>query len=56
MSITEKGRTEIEEAAPDHVRTVRRLFVDELAPDELDVIADIAEKVPAEMDGVSQAP
>jgi len=55
VSITKKGRREIEAAAPGHVRTVRRLFVDQLTPEQLDVIADAAEKVLAEMDGVRQA-
>jgi DNA-binding MarR family transcriptional regulator len=54
--ITKKGRKEIEAAAPGHVRTVRRLFVDRLTPDELDVIATAAEKVLAGMDDSAQAP
>ena len=53
--ITKKGRKEIEAAAPGHVRTVRRLFVDRLTPDELDVIATAAEKVLADMNDSAQA-
>ena len=43
--ITELGREEIEAAAPGHVDAVRRLFVDRLAPDQLDAIGDAAEAV-----------
>lgn len=43
--VTKKGRNEIEAAAPGHVTTVRRLFVDRLTPDQLDAIADVAETV-----------
>ncbi len=38
-----------------HVGTVRRLFVDQLTFEQLDVIADAAEKVLAEMDHARQA-
>ena len=55
VSITKKGRKEIDSAAPGHVRTVRRLFVDQLTPEQLEVIAGAAEKVLAEMDSLRQA-
>src|SRR5690348_7845587 len=45
VSVTKKGRTEIESAAPGHVRTVRRLFVDQLTAEQLDAIGDAAEIV-----------
>ncbi|MDW3221094.1 MAG: MarR family transcriptional regulator [Acidimicrobiales bacterium] len=48
--ITHKGRAEIEAAAPGHLATVRRLFVDHLDTDQLDQIADIAETVLASLD------
>lgn len=48
--ITKKGSEEMETAAPGHVRTVRRLFIDRLTPEELDVIATAAEKVLADTD------
>lgn len=54
--ITKKGRKEIETAAPGHVRTVRRIFVDRLTPDELEVIATAAETILADLDGAEQAP
>jgi len=47
--ITKKGGKEIAAAAPGHVGAVRRLFVDRLTPDELDVIAQAAEKVLADL-------
>ena len=45
VAVTQKGRKEIERAAPGHVATVRRLFVDRLTPEQLDVIGDAAEAV-----------
>ena len=48
--VTTKGRTEIGAAAPGHVSTVRRLFIDVLAPEQLDVIADAAGAVLAQLD------
>lgn len=47
---TEAGRRAIEAAAPHHVATVRRLFVDRLTPAELDALAGVAEKV---LDGMA---
>ncbi len=55
VAITKKGRKEIEAAAPGHVRTVRRLFVDRLTPEQLAAIADVAENVLAGMDELTQA-
>ncbi len=55
VAVTKKGRKEIESAAPGHVRTVRRLFIDRLTPDELDAIANVAEKVLAELDDARRA-
>jgi len=43
--VTERGRREIEAAAPEHVATVRRLFIDRLTPDQLDAVGDAAEVV-----------
>lgn len=42
---TERGRAAIEAAAPHHVATVRRLFVDPLMPDELDTLGRAADKI-----------
>ena len=43
--VTRRGRREIEAAAPGHVATVRRLFVDRLTPSQLDAIGEAAEAV-----------
>jgi DNA-binding MarR family transcriptional regulator len=43
--VTEHGREAIEAAAPRHVETVRRLFVDRLTPRQLDAIRTAAETV-----------
>lgn len=48
--VTKRGRREIEAAAPGHVATVRRLFVDRLRADQLDAIGDAAEIVLAAFD------
>lgn len=50
VAVTEAGRRAIEAAAPGHVATVRRLFVDRLTPSQLDVIAGAAETVLAALD------
>lgn len=50
VAVTNKGRKEIESAAPGHVRAVRRLFIDRLTPDQLDLVASVAETVLAEVD------
>jgi DNA-binding MarR family transcriptional regulator len=49
VTATDHGRAAIEAAAPHHVETVRRLFVEPLAPSDLDAIAAAAEKVLAAM-------
>ena len=45
VAVTARGRRELEAAAPGHVAAVRRLFVDRLTPEQLDVVADAAEAV-----------
>lgn len=45
VGVTRSGREEIEAAAPGHVRTVRRLFVDRLSPTQLDAVGDAAQIV-----------
>jgi DNA-binding MarR family transcriptional regulator len=43
--LTAAGRDAIERAAPAHVETVRALVFDGLAPDQVDLLADVAERV-----------
>ncbi|GAA3826542.1 MarR family winged helix-turn-helix transcriptional regulator [Streptomyces phyllanthi] len=43
--ITPDGRRAIAEAAPRHVETVRRLFIDLLTPDELRTLARVSRRV-----------
>lgn len=43
--ITKSGRRAIEAAAPGHVAAVRRLFVDQLTPSQLEAVGDAAEAV-----------
>lgn len=45
VALTGRGREAIEAAAPLHVADVRALLVDQLTPDQLDSLAEIAEKV-----------
>lgn len=48
--ITAPGRRAIEAAAPGHVAAVRRYFVDQLTPAQLDAVGDITESVLAVLD------
>lgn len=43
--VTKRGRQEIERAAPSHVESVRRLFIDRLTPRQLAAIGAAAETV-----------
>lgn len=43
--LTDQGRRAIVEAAPDHVESVRRHFIDLLTEDQLRTVADVAETV-----------
>lgn len=45
--LTERGRTAIENAAPGHVRAVRRYLIDGLAREQLDALIAVAENVRA---------
>ncbi|WP_424532190.1 MarR family winged helix-turn-helix transcriptional regulator [Sphaerisporangium viridialbum] len=45
IRLTAEGRRTIEAAAPGHVETVRRLFVDALTPDEIETLTSIAHRV-----------
>jgi len=48
--LTSEGRRAIEAAAPDHVATVRRLFIDVLSVDEIDVLTSVTERVLARLE------
>jgi DNA-binding MarR family transcriptional regulator len=52
--ITPQGRAAIEQAAPGHVTTVRRLVFDVLSPEELDAFATIIDKGLAQLDNQAQ--
>lgn len=43
--MTEAGWLKIQQAAPGHVREVRRLVIDTLTPDQLRVIGEAAHQV-----------
>jgi DNA-binding MarR family transcriptional regulator len=45
VALTEHGRRVIDEAAPRHVESVRRHFIDQLTAEEIDVVGDVAETV-----------
>lgn len=47
--LTKKGLRAVEEAAPPHVESVRRHFIDLLTDKEIEVLGDIAEKVLAHL-------
>lgn len=42
---TKRGWKAVEAAAPRHVETVRRLFIDRLTPDELEALGAAAQKI-----------
>jgi DNA-binding MarR family transcriptional regulator len=48
--LTQQGRVAIELAAPEHVRTVRRLVFDALGPEELKVMGKVVDKVLARLE------
>jgi len=50
VAVTDKGRSELAAAAPGHVGAVRRLFIDQLTEEQIEVIADAAETVLAAFD------
>jgi DNA-binding MarR family transcriptional regulator len=45
VRLTPAGRSAIEAAAPNHVATVRRLFLDPLSDDELDTLATLFDRL-----------
>jgi DNA-binding MarR family transcriptional regulator len=51
ITLTDQGRAVLERAAPGHVESVRRNFIDLLTPAEVDTLAAIAEKVTARLNG-----
>ena len=53
--ITPEGRAAIEQAAPCHVSTVRRLIFDALTPEEVDAFATIIDKALAQLDNQAEA-
>ena len=52
--ITSQGRAAIEQAAPGHVKTVRRLVFDALTPEEVDAFATIIDKALAQLDNQAE--
>jgi DNA-binding MarR family transcriptional regulator len=50
IEITPEGRAAIEQAAPGHVKTVRRLVFDVLSPEEVDAFGKIIDKALAQLD------
>ncbi len=52
--ITPQGRAAIEQAAPGHVNTVRRLVFDALSPEEVDAFATIIDKTLAQLDNQAE--
>jgi DNA-binding MarR family transcriptional regulator len=49
--LTKEGRAAIEQAAPAHVATVRRLVFDALTPQEAEVMAGVIEKMLTRLEG-----
>jgi DNA-binding MarR family transcriptional regulator len=55
IAITPQGRAAIEQAAPHHVSTVRRLIFDALTPEEVDAFATIIDKALTHLDNQAEA-
>jgi DNA-binding MarR family transcriptional regulator len=53
--VTEAGRRAIEAAAPGHVAAVRKFFIDALTDEQLDALADAAERVVDAIDRAEHA-
>ncbi|GAA3565698.1 MarR family transcriptional regulator [Nonomuraea rosea] len=53
--LTEGGLRAIREAAPDHVASVRRHFIDLLSAEQIEVLGTVAETVLAHLTGVDDA-
>ena len=56
VTVTEAGRTAIEQAAPGHVAAVRRWFIDLLTPEQLDELATISAVALEALDDSPTAP
>ena len=56
VAITPQGRAAIEQAAPGHVNTVRRLVFDALSREEIDAFATIIDKALAQLDNQAGPP
>ena len=54
--LTAEGRATIEAAAPAHVEDVRRLMIDHLTPEQLEVLADTAEVALAGLEAAEDQP
>ncbi|MGY2060773.1 MarR family winged helix-turn-helix transcriptional regulator, partial [Nocardia gipuzkoensis] len=50
VRLTERGRRALEEAAPNHVELVRRLFMDVLTDTEAEAVRSLADKVVTEVE------
>lgn len=53
--LTPDGLRALREAAPGHVESVRRNFIDLLTPDEIGVLGDLAERVLARLESAEHA-
>jgi DNA-binding MarR family transcriptional regulator len=52
IAVTPAGRTAIQQAAPGHVRAVRRLVFDALSTDEVDQLGAAVDKMLTRLDGM----
>ena len=50
LVLTPAGRKAIRDAAPDHVKSVRKHFIDLLTDDELDALAALSQRVIERLD------
>lgn len=55
VAVTDRGRTALRMAAPGHVETVRRVFIDSLSPSQLAALADVSRAVLDDTDDTDSA-
>jgi DNA-binding MarR family transcriptional regulator len=53
--VTKRGRKELELAAPGHLEAVRRLFIDQLTPEQLVAIRDASEATLLRLDAIDRS-
>ncbi|MGW2831508.1 MarR family winged helix-turn-helix transcriptional regulator [Streptomyces sp. NPDC001286] len=54
--IAAQGRTLIEKAAPQHLADVRKVLIDHMTPEQMDLLSDLSAQVEARLAEINQQP